>query len=177
MVVVEVNGYTIEPGADLSGANFGEAKAGGEDIFRDEFDGFFFLLLGARNLTEAEAYEHLAVCWEEISGANLSEANLERANLERANLPGANLSGANLSEANLSGANLSAANLSGANLSGANLSGTDLFWAHLSEADLSAAFLLRADLAEADLMGVRADKLTIWPEDLDPKAAGVIIED
>ena len=38
MVVVEVNGYTIEPGADLSGADLGGAKANQDTIWPEGFD-------------------------------------------------------------------------------------------------------------------------------------------
>ena len=72
---VEVNGYTIEPGADLSGVNFS-----GSD-------------LSGRNLSGAN-----------LSGANLSRARLTRADLTGANLRGANLTGATLRGANLKGA-------------------------------------------------------------------------
>ena len=77
MVVVEVNGYTIGPGADLSRANLSGAN------------------LNRANLTEADLY-----------GANLYRANLYRANLTRANLTEADLYGANLTEANLRKADL-----------------------------------------------------------------------
>ena len=63
VVVVEVNGYTIEPGADLSGAMLAKAN------------------LEGAGLTGAN-----------LSGARLQGANLEGANLEGANLSGARLS-------------------------------------------------------------------------------------
>ena len=75
VVVVEVNGYTIEPGADLRGANLRRENLKGAD------------LTGA-NLRRAD-----------LTGADLTEANLEGANLKRANLEGANLEGADLTEA------------------------------------------------------------------------------
>ena len=62
---MNVNGYTIAPGANLSEAN----------------------LYGA-NLSRANLYEA------NLYGANLHEANLYRANLSRTNLYGANLYGA-----------------------------------------------------------------------------------
>ena len=72
---VEVNGYTIEPGADLSGVNLSGAN------------------LSGRNLSGAD-----------LSGADLSRARLTRADLARANLRGANLTRTNLRGANLKGA-------------------------------------------------------------------------
>ena len=64
---VEVNGYTIEPGADLSGRN-----------------------LSGRNLSGAD------LSGADLSRARLTRADLTRANLRGANLKGANLRGANL---------------------------------------------------------------------------------
>ena len=77
---VEVNGYTIEPGADLSGVNLSGVNLSGRN-------------LSGANLSGAN-----------LSGADLSRARLTRADLTRANLRGANLKGANLRGANLKGA-------------------------------------------------------------------------
>ncbi len=65
MIVVEVNGYKIEPGADLGGANLFKA-----------------------NLTSAD----LGGVY--LSGANLKGADLSGANLQWANLKDARLGGA-----------------------------------------------------------------------------------
>ena len=78
-----------------------------------------------------------------------------------ANLSGGNLKGANLGEAWLSLATLRGADLHGATLAGADLKGTDLSG---------------ADLHGANLEGASADEDTIWPDGLDPEAAGVIFE-
>ena len=64
---MEINGYTIEPGADLSGANLYGAYLHGADL-------------------------HAA----DLRGANLRGANLRNANLIGANLRGAKLRGAKL---------------------------------------------------------------------------------
>ena len=77
---VEVNGYMIEPGADLSGADLSGRN------------------LSGRNLSGAD------LSGADLSGADLSRARLTRADLTRANLRGANLKGANLRGANLKGA-------------------------------------------------------------------------
>ena len=95
---VEVNGYTIEPGADLSGAD-----------------------LSGANLTDAN------LSGANLSGANLSGANLSGRNLSGADLSGADLSGADLSRARLTRADLTRANLRGANLKGA-VADTDTQW-------------------------------------------------
>jgi len=73
-----------------------------------------------------------------------------------------NLACANLSRANLAGADLGRAFLGGANLAGANLAGTNLWEADIDD--------------EADLTGATADTKTEWPEDFDPKGAGVAFE-
>jgi hypothetical protein len=114
--------WAIRSGADLCGANLGEANLSGAD------------LRGA-NLRRAN-----------LRGANLGEANLSGADLSEANL-----SGADLREADLCGAGLRRANLSGADLRGANLSGADLSGADLRVADLSRAGLRVADLCVDDV--------------------------
>ena len=102
VVVVEVNGYEIGPGAELSGAFLVEVDLSGID------------LTGA-NLSGAA-----------LGGANLTGANLTGANLTGAALPGVNLTGANLTGANLTGATAHGVYLNGANLSGATLDGAAL---------------------------------------------------
>ncbi len=67
---VEVNGYTIEPGADLSGVNLSGADLSGAD-------------LSGADLSRAR-----------LTRADLARANLRGANLTRTNLRGANLKGA-----------------------------------------------------------------------------------
>ena len=89
-----VNGYKIEPNANLFGVNLSNA-----------------------NLSDAD------LSYADLSYAKLYSADLYRANLSNAKLPYANLSDADLSYADLSDAKLMGANLVGANLSGANLSG------------------------------------------------------
>ena len=93
-------------GANLRGANLGDAYLGGAN------------LRGAN-----------------LGDANLGGAYLGGANLGGANLGGANLRGANLGDANLGGANLGGANLGGAYLGGANLRGAYLRGANLGDAD------------------------------------------
>lgn len=98
---------------------------------------------------------------------------------EGEDLRGALLSGADLFDANLAGADLRGADLGGAllseaNLRGADLSGANLVDADLSEANLCAADLSGADLFGADLSGARYDSLTVWPDGVDPEAAGAV---
>jgi uncharacterized protein YjbI with pentapeptide repeats len=82
---MKVDGYAIEPGADLRRANLKGANLEGAD------------LRGAR-----------------LEGANLRGANLQGAKLRNAILEGANLRGARLEGANLRGADLEGAILYGA---------------------------------------------------------------
>ena len=84
---MKVNGYEIEPYANLQNANLKGADLKGANLW------------GA-----------------DLQDANLRGANLWGADLQDANLRGANLRGANLMGANLRGANLQNANLRGANL-------------------------------------------------------------
>ena len=100
VVVVEVNGYKIEPGANLTGGLFGGADLTGANLTGANLKGVY------------------------PEGANLSGANLSRADLTEANLRRANLRGANPHLANFYMAYLERADLSGANLSGAYLTGT-----------------------------------------------------
>ncbi len=102
------------------------------------------------------------------------------ADLRRADLFGADLEGADLSGANLIRADLSGANLKGADLAGADLRDTNLSEADLHGADLEGAKNLRfANFYEEGFSGrgAKADADTIWPDEFDPVAAGVIFED
>ena len=94
-----VNGCTIEPYTDCSGA------------------GLSFLTLLDANLTNATLSEA------DLTGTYLTGAYLHYADLSYANLYYADLYGAGLHFANLSGANLHGANLTNANLYGADLYG------------------------------------------------------
>ena len=113
--VLIVNGYTIEPGANLKGAVLTNA-----DLTKANLKG--------ANLQGADLY-----------AADLTNANLTNANLFSAYLVVANLNGANLNGANLNSANLHRAHLHRADLSYADLSYADLSYAHLAGADLTGA--------------------------------------
>jgi hypothetical protein len=120
-----VNGYKIEPVADLRGAH-----------------------LVRTNLQRAD------LRGADLRGANLGRADLEGANLTGANLTGAVLRDADLTRADLTGADLTGADLTGADLTRANLTGADLTGADLTGADLTRANLRNADLTDANLRGV-----------------------
>ena len=106
---MRLNGYEIEPGADLRGAYLDGADLRGADLRRAYLDGAH---LSRADLRRAN-----------LDGAHLSRADLRRADLSRAYLDGADLTAADLRGANLFGANLRGANLRGADLDGANLDG------------------------------------------------------
>lgn len=74
---MEINGYKIEPKADLRGADLRGADLRGAILYGADLRG--------ADLYKANLY-----------GANLYGANLHKANLHKANLYGANLLGANL---------------------------------------------------------------------------------
>jgi hypothetical protein len=94
---MNVNGYKIEPKADLQGADLQGAD-----------------LQGA-NLRGAD------LRWADLQGADLWRAHLRGANLRDANLRDADLRWANLRDANLRDVDLQGADLQGANLQGADL--------------------------------------------------------
>ena len=107
-----VNGYKIEPYANLEGAVLRGANLEGANLVGAYLKG---ANLGDANLEGA----YLGGAY--LKGANLKDADLEGANLYRADLGDANLEGANLV-----GANLEDAYLGGADLYGADLKGTIL---------------------------------------------------
>lgn len=113
---------------------------------------------------------NLANAW--LKGADLREAILVGANFEHAYLAGANLQGLELSNSNLEGANLHDANLEGATA----MLGAVFKSADLTAANLCGASLRGAILRGANLQGARASKDTLWPDDFDPVAAGVVIQ-
>jgi uncharacterized protein YjbI with pentapeptide repeats len=127
-----VNGYQIEPDANLNEANLHST-----DLSNANLSGAF--LRGA-NLEDAN-----------LSGANLKGVYLSEAHLYGADLKGADLGGADLTGADLTNANLTDANLKGADLSGASLRSTDLSNADLSNADLTGVYLGDATLTGANL--------------------------
>ena len=132
---MEVNGYQIEPGADLNGANLTGVNLSGADLTNADL---ITADLSGANLT----------------GVNLSGADLTNADLSWANLSGANLNGAYLTNADLSWANLSGADLRGVNLTGVILRSADLSGVNLGRVNLSGVNLGRENLSGVDLTGV-----------------------
>ena len=192
MVVVEWGGYTIEPGADLSGVTF------------PPDEGIYGAYLPEANLSRANlSGSHLFNAY--LTDANLTDANLTDANLAEAYLFGADLTGADLTRANLVRAladsdtrwpngfdpvsagvhtlvpqeNLAGANLSyfdhlpDLNLTDANLTGANLVGVYfnaggivLTRANLSGADLSGAHLTGADLTGAHLTGADLTGADL-----------
>ncbi len=164
MGAVEVNGYTIEPGANLRGANLRGANLSGVDLAGANFEGAD---LSGANLTDVHGYGTrfaLANLTEvNLFGAEFNQSDFSRANLTRAKLSHAKFYASDFGAANLSEADLTEADLSHyesespdgrpVSLHGANLSGANLHKAHLRGAILPRANFARADLWLADLHG------------------------
>jgi hypothetical protein len=102
-----INGYKIEPFANLQGAQLQRARLGGMNLYCVNFRG--------ADLSEAD-----------LRGAYLAEAQLSGAILTAADLSNANLSGATLQRALLNGADLQLSNLRNADLTGAQTYGWDV---------------------------------------------------
>jgi uncharacterized protein YjbI with pentapeptide repeats len=172
---MEVNGHTIEPGANLTGVYLIKANLKGANLKGANLTG---VDLAGANLEGANLKEA------HLEGANLKGASLEGVNLTYANLTGVDLTGVDLTRAvangrtvwpddfdpdvagvyeigsgallggaNLEGANLKEANLEEANLVGAKLEGANLKWASLYRANLKRANLSGANLYKANLKG------------------------
>ena len=185
---MEWSGYTIEPGADLSGAVFGQSDDCGAYLPEAQ--------LSRANLSEAWLFEAY------LSDADLTDANLAGANLSMANLAGANLAGANLAGANLSGAMADSDTrwpngfdsvlagvltlVPGANLAGADLSHLSYFDGelNLTDANLAGASLVglwyldmvlkRANLSGADLTGANLSKANLGGANLGGANLGAV---
>ena len=115
-----VNGYEIEPGADLRDAD----------------------LRGA-DLHDAKLQ------YAKLQGADLRDAKLQGAKLQCADLRDAKLQGAKLRDADLRGAKLRGAYLRDADLWGAKLQGAYLQGADLRDADLRGAYLRGEETIES----------------------------
>lgn len=121
---MEVNGYSIEPGA-------GTYVVKMKKVAQGLWVAIVFLAgcssSGSSSTTTTVAQPAIVKNGYKIyPGANLSGADLSGVNLFNANLKGVDLSGADLSYADLFNANLKGADLSGANLKGADMSGANL---------------------------------------------------
>ncbi|MDC2993670.1 pentapeptide repeat-containing protein [bacterium] len=140
-----VNGYIIEPGADLSGADLSGADLSGAD-------------LSGADLTAAD-----------LTGADLSGADLSGADLSGADLSGADLSGADLSGADLSGADLTGADLSHTELTYKTLTTvapSALFKADLKDANITATLEELLDTV-VDYSSILTGDLTLSVSDIE----------
>jgi hypothetical protein len=78
--------------------------------------------------------------------------------------------------ADLSGANLEGANLAMANLKGANLNGATLIEAKLEQVNLAGTEGFGRGIGSVTFRLAKADQDTVWPNWLDPVAAGVTFD-
>jgi len=173
-VVQDVNGYRIEPGADLRGEDLRGEDLTGADLSGADLSGADLsgADLSGANLSEAYLFNARLI------GALLTDANLEEVwggfipeySLVAANLSGANLKGANLKGAHFGGggtlfhgADLTGADLTGADFTGADFTGADLTGADFTGADFGFAKLTGADLTGVTFCGVKWDTHTAWP--------------
>ena len=166
-ITVFADTYTIEPGANLAGAN----------LYNVDLS---FVDLRGANLTGASLVQ-TNFGNANLSGADLAQANLFNANFDNANLNGIRSGGtldifsselpsgwSGMLGGYLIGPNadLSGVDLSGLDLSGVNLSGVNLNQANLSKADLSDANLSETNLMGASLSEVRSGGITGIPNTL-----------
>ncbi len=135
---IQINGYNITPGADLTNADLHDANLEGV------------------NLTGAN-----------LTGANLTGANLQRSILYTANLTNANFTGANLTRANLrgertilTGANFTNATLVQINFRNSDLNGVNFENANLTNGILNGANMVGANFRGANLTGIQMGRAT-----------------
>ena len=146
--------------------------------------------LSDRNLTDIN-FSYADLSESDLRGAVLIGADMKGASLGGVVLTGAVLVGADLSHAylwevdllgsNLERVDLSESMLDRSNFSRANLRKANLYAAHgpkvrFAEANLSGANFYGTDFSTWDFTGAKADDETVWPDDFDPVAAGVIFE-
>ena len=112
----------------------------------------------------------------DCSFAEFNNVDLSGRDLRNVDLFGT-LHGTDLSQANLSGVDLSFNYLKDTDFSGANLEGVDFSESILEWVDFSGANLYGTDFSTWEFTGAKADDETVWPEGVDPEAAGVIFED
>ena len=130
---MEINGYKIEPGANLAGA----------DLSGADLSGAYMKTAGTN--TGCSYRNETGTGWIYFYGIDLSNARLVDANLTGANLRCANLSGTDLT-----GADLSDADLYHANLTNVNMTRTIFYGAYLGYVNLTNAINFRL-IYEEDL--------------------------
>ena len=129
----EVNGYTIQPGADLQFADLSGADLSNMDLSDIDFRG---ANLTNANLSGSKLNDSDIDTWTDLSGADLSNISAYGADFSSGNfsnvadLSGADFTGVNLRNTNfdgldLTGVNFKSATLDNANFGNSNLSGAD----------------------------------------------------
>lgn len=140
-----LNGYTIEPEADLRFADFSGVDLTGEDLsgLNLELSDFSKAILKDVDFTNSILY-----------GASFESAILTGAKFRHSDVKEANFSFANLVGADFTGAKLESASFESANLTKANFTNADLYKTDLSFSDLTDA-ILHTSLKTTDLTGVK----------------------
>ncbi len=115
----------------------------------------------------------------DLSGSCLDRANLQEAQLENAILQGAIMKGCKLQRALLNGADLSDANMEGAELTNSYLEKADLRGANLSGVVHFKSAQLKGAIYNSEIIYPNTEseiRATIFPEDFDPREAGMILK-
>ena len=192
MGAVEVNGYTIEPGANLRNANLsGCVYEGAESPDGTYFPNSAMVVEGAKsselkgaNLEGADLYG-ASLFGMDLRGANLSRADLRLVHACDAKFAKANFSWSNLSAVDIghgvdnpSSPNFAGADFAGANFTGANLSrmffDNRLSGANFSGANLSGASFFGSDLSLVNFAGANLSGAALSDELSEVKFAGAI---
>ena len=127
-----------------------------------------------------EAYLRLAVLTNTnfhkalLDGVNMSQVKAGWADFSSASLIGVNLKGAFLRKVNFQKANLTNADLRGSSLKDADFRGAILSNVLFQKADFGGANLKNTDLSSANFEEAYYRKNTVFPENFNPKSAGMI---
>jgi hypothetical protein len=118
----------------------------------------------------------------DLRASSFAHARLQKARLTNARLQSSWFLGAVLQHAILAGAQLHQAllieaDLQGASLERAELQAALLYRANLAEARLQGADLSGATLTDAHMEGAQCNSETVWPDQFDWRAAGVILKE
>lgn len=153
-ITIAITGGTSFRGADLTDANFMQARLKNTDFREANLTRTSWLhvkkinlSLAGKNYLKSLKIRQLLIT-RDGQGKNFDYTDLRGVNLQGANLQNASFIGANLSEANLQDANLSKAKLKQTQLDGANLTGACLTGACIEDWGIT---------SETQLHGVQCD--------------------
>ena len=154
----------VQFGCKIAGANFSKCKAGPAadygEIARAWAHYDLHGVTGAGVDFSGMDLRHAIMRGGSFRWADFTDATMHYADLENADLTGASCSGAEFDYADLAHADMSDADCCGAQFDDANLQGADL---------------QSAVLNDATWQGATYDKHTLFPDDFDPIAAGLVL--